>query len=103
VTAVANLIQNALQASSDAEVHLAARDEGGEVRIVVDDGGPGVKESERARIFDDGYTTRPGGSGFGLAFVKRIVEGTLHGRVWCEDSDLGGARFVIAIPNESHR
>jgi signal transduction histidine kinase len=30
--------------------------------------------------------------------VRRVVETELGGKVWCEDSDLGGARFVIALP-----
>jgi hypothetical protein len=29
-------------------------------------------------------------------------EGALHGRLWCEASDLGGARFVIEVPETSH-
>ena len=64
----------------------------------VDDAGPGVPESDRDRVFDDGFTTRPGGSGFGLAFVRRVVETDLAGSVSCEPSDLGGARFVVTLP-----
>ncbi|TMQ15281.1 MAG: HAMP domain-containing histidine kinase [Deltaproteobacteria bacterium] len=41
------------------------------------------------------------GSGFGLAFARSVVEGALHGKIWCEDSDLGGARFVIEVPETS--
>lgn len=69
------------------------------MRIVVDDGGPGVPPDLRARVFDDGFTTRPGGSGFGLAFLRRVVERELHGRVSCSEADLGGARFTISIPD----
>lgn len=90
---------NAVQATTAPQpirLQLARRDRA--VRIVVDDGGPGVPEVDRSRIFDDGFTTRSGGSGFGLALVKRIVEDTLRGKVWCEASDLGGARFVIELP-----
>jgi two-component system sensor histidine kinase FlrB len=102
VIALANLIQNALQvAPAPALVQLSWATVGDELHIHVDDGGPGVPPTDRLRVFDDGYTTRPGGSGFGLAYVRKVVESSLRGRVWCEDSDLGGARFVIAIPTKS--
>jgi signal transduction histidine kinase len=79
-----------------------ARAAGG-VRVIVEDGGPGVPVELRARIFLEGVTLRRdgAGSGFGLAFARRVVEGALHGRIWCEDSDLGGARFVIEVPDAS--
>lgn len=102
VIALANLIQNALQvAPAPGRVQLSWAAVSDELHIHVDDGGPGVPPADRLRIFDDGYTTRPGGSGFGLAYVRKVVESSLRGRVWCEDSDLGGARFVIAIPTKS--
>lgn len=100
VVALANLVRNALQAASPPPpVRVSAQRFGGSVQIAVDDGGPGVALNDRTHVFDDGFTTRPGGSGFGLAYVKRLVEGELRGRVWCEDSDLGGARFVIEVPS----
>lgn len=102
VRAVSNVLENALQATGGGgRVRITARrGEGAEgaVQVAVDDSGPGVPEERRESVFRDGYTTRPGGSGFGLAYVRRVVEDELHGRVWCERCDLGGARFVMAIP-----
>lgn len=99
IVALTNLLQNALQfAPPPGPIRVSWHDAADELHVRIDDGGPGVPLSDRTRIFDDGYTTRPGGSGFGLAYVRKVVETSLHGRVWCEDSDLGGARFVIAIP-----
>ena len=101
VRAVSNVLLNALQAAAAAggrRVRIAVRRADGAVEVAVDDGGPGVPEDRRASVFRDGYTTRAGGSGFGLAYVRRVVEDELHGKVWCERSDLGGARFVMAIP-----
>jgi len=52
---------------------------------------------ERFTRLDDGRARDQGGSGLGLAVVRSIV--TRHrGRVWTEDSPLGGARFTIALP-----
>jgi signal transduction histidine kinase len=98
--ALLDVIRNALQSATPAPpVRIAARRHDREVRIVVDDGGPGVPSELRARVFDDGFTTRPGGSGFGLAFLRQVVERELRGRVSCEEAELGGARFTISIPD----
>ena len=97
--ALRNLLRNALQASKQPpRVRISASVRAGAIRIDVDDNGPGVPPEDRQRVFDDGYSTRPTGSGFGLAFVRRVVEDDLSGTVWCEDSDLGGARFSIEVP-----
>jgi signal transduction histidine kinase len=97
-------VGNALQATVAGQpVRVAITRLAGVVRVTVDDGGSGVPLEHRRRVFLEGVTMRKegGGSGFGLAFAQRIVEGTLHGRIWCEDSDLGGARFVIELPEPS--
>jgi signal transduction histidine kinase len=98
--ALLDVIRNALQSATPAPpVRISASRGDRDVRIVVDDGGPGIPSELRTRVFDDGFTTRPGGSGFGLAFLRQVVERELHGRVSCEGADLGGARFTITIPD----
>ena len=98
--AVSNVLLNALQATSAGQrVRAQARQSAGRIEILVDDSGPGVPEESRSIVFRDGFTTRGGGggSGFGLAYVRRVVE-DLDGKVWCDASDLGGARFVMELP-----
>lgn len=102
--AISNVVGNALQAAmAEQPVRVSIVPGTGVVRIIVDDGGPGIPVEHRARVFLEGVTMRPDGtgSGFGLAFARRVVEGALHGKIWCEDSDLGGARFVIEVPESS--
>ena len=64
--------------------------------IAVADDGPGIPPGEREGVFEPGYTTDHAGTGFGLAIVREIANA--HG--WSasvEESDDGGARFVITI------
>jgi len=61
----------------------------------VEDDGPGIPEDERDTVFDRGYTTGDGGTGFGLAIVDRIADG--HGwTLTLTESESGGARFEFA-------
>jgi signal transduction histidine kinase len=97
--AFSNILRNALQVTQETqEVQIAVHHRDGRGLIAVDDAGPGVPDDARERVFQEGYTTRTDGSGYGLAYVRRVVVDGLRGRVWCEASDLGGARFVIEIP-----
>jgi signal transduction histidine kinase len=83
---------------------------GGEVRIAVEDRGPGVAEADRERVFERfsraaavvGRRSTGEGVGLGLALVKEHV-GLHGGRVWVEDrfDDQPGARFVVALPVEA--
>ncbi|MFB6161219.1 MAG: PAS domain S-box protein [Haloferacaceae archaeon] len=60
----------------------------------VADDGPGVPEADRERVFDRGYSTSDGGTGFGLAIVERVADA--HGwDVRLTESDDGGARFEV--------
>lgn len=96
--ALRNVVQNALQLTqSPARVDLAVLVRDGYLVFQVDDGGSGVPPHLRERVFEDGFTTREGGSGYGLAMTRRILT-ELGGWVRCEASPLGGARFVIALP-----
>jgi signal transduction histidine kinase len=76
----------------------------GLTRIEVADQGDGVPPIDRERIFapftqlDASTTRRVGGVGLGLFLVDRPVRG-MGGRVWVEDNQGGGARFVVELPD----
>ncbi len=95
---VRNLMQNA-KAFAQSRVHLSVHGESDEVRVVVADDGPGIPEEDRARVFERFFTRRQGagGTGLGLALVRAVVEAH-QGRVWVEQSELGGAAFVVSLP-----
>jgi len=72
--------------SSDTSLHQTG--------FFVEDTGCGIPESERADIFEHGYTTTTDGTGFGLSIVADIVDA--HGwEITVTDSAAGGARFEI--------
>ena len=58
----------------------------------VADNGPGIPAAERDRVFETGYSTADGGTGFGLSIVEAVA--TAHGwEVEVTDAPGGGARF----------
>jgi two-component system, OmpR family, sensor kinase len=101
---VRNLLANARRhAGESGRVVLSAMTTGGRVAIYVDDDGPGIPAAERERIFerfhrvDSARGRASGGSGLGLAISREIVEAH-GGRIWVEDSALGGARAAFELP-----
>jgi signal transduction histidine kinase len=108
VMAITNLLRNAAQAVKNLEdarieLRLLLEDESEELQIIVDDNGPGVPAGSRRAIYENGFSGRPGGSGHGLALVREVIESEMNGRVVCEDSPLGGARFRLRLPLSSRR
>ncbi|HEX4713848.1 MAG TPA: ATP-binding protein, partial [Ktedonobacteraceae bacterium] len=70
------------------------------LRVLVIDQGPGIPEEERERIFKTFYSLNAQGNGLGLAICRGIVEAH-QGRIWVEENEEGGARFVFVLPIES--
>ena len=100
--ALSNLLRNA-QKYAAASIRLSARRDGRQLFIAVEDDGPGIPENERERIFEPFYRLdrsrdrATGGFGLGLSIARKAV--LLHGgTLTVEQSTLGGARFVIALP-----
>ena len=100
---VRNLLANARRhAGPGGRVAISAAARGARLTIRVDDDGPGIAPAERERVFDRFHRSEAardrgsGGSGLGLAIARSIVE--LHGgRIWVEDSPLGGARVAFEL------
>ncbi len=99
-----NLLANAFKFTpAGGSVRCALQRSAHELRVTVDDSGPGVEPSLRKAIFerfrqgDGGSNRKVGGTGLGLAIAKEFVE--MHqGRIEVTDSDLGGARFEVMLP-----
>jgi two-component system OmpR family sensor kinase len=74
------------------------------IQICIEDDGIGVPHAMREKIFspffrpDESRDRQNGGAGLGLAIVKRIVDWH-QGDCYVTDGELGGAKFVINLPN----
>jgi signal transduction histidine kinase len=71
------------------------------VRLIVADTGVGMNDIQRARIFDDFYTTKPDGSGLGLSIVRRLVM-DMGGTVKAEGAPGEGTRLVVDLPRRNN-
>ena len=94
-----NLVGNAVRhAPQGGHVRVSLARDGESLRLTVEDDGPGVAITDRARLterfcrLDEG-----GGAGLGLSIVRRVVE--LHaGRLHFDDSPLGGLEVTVELP-----
>ncbi len=95
---IVNLVLNAIEAMPDGgTLELGARRADDVVELYVSDTGKGISEENIANIFDTFYTTKPSGTGLGLALTQRIVH--QHGaelKVFSKEGE--GSTFVIAFP-----
>lgn len=103
LSVVKQLVENALKYSPPGSpLAVSAQSKGGKIVIGVADGGPGIEENERFRIFEKFYRGRARrydtkGTGMGLAIAKGIVEA--HGeRIWVESEPGHGAAFYFTLP-----
>jgi signal transduction histidine kinase len=65
-------------------------------QITVTDTGVGLPADQAERIFDAFFTTKPQGSGMGLAISRSIVE-SHGGRLWAAPNDGRGATFCFTL------
>lgn len=102
VLAVRNLLQNAIQHGGASlrriNIEMTLDDKREAVLLTIDDDGQGVAEPDRDRIFQEGFSNKPGGTGLGLLLVQRVVQEELRGVIVCTQSPLGGARFALRLP-----
>jgi signal transduction histidine kinase len=105
VQVVINLLSNAIKycAPQTGTVRLRLAATPAEVRVEVEDDGPGIDPAERERIFErfhqlrDPARGKPPGTGLGLAICRTIVVNH-GGRIWVESAPGGGARFIFTLP-----
>jgi signal transduction histidine kinase len=99
--ALKNVVGNAVEAMREGErpprLEVFTEAEGGMVEIRVCDSGPGIPPDAAGKVFEPYFTTKPQGTGLGMAIVYRIV--TEHGGVVDADNRPdGGACIRIRLP-----
>jgi signal transduction histidine kinase len=79
-----------------------ARDGSRGTRIEVADTGPGIAPENLARIFEAGFTTRPGSPGLGLAVCRTILE-QHDGTISAASRPGRGSTFTLEFPRQAER
>lgn len=103
-----NLLLNAQHAVGpigQVKVSVTACERHGSTGIIVhvDDSGPGIPPDLRGAVFTPFETTKPNGTGLGLALSKQILD-SHRGTIEIGDSELGGAQVSFWLPQKSsHR
>jgi two-component system sensor histidine kinase BaeS len=95
---ISNLLANAFRWTPDGgrvDLELSATD--GTVYVAVDDSGPGIRPSERERIFRPFWSRGGGGTGLGLAIARELAL-ALGGQLRLESSAERGSRFELVLP-----
>jgi PAS domain S-box-containing protein len=95
-----NLMLNGIESMKETGGVLTVkteRGEGGQVLISISDMGVGLPAGKTDEIFNAFFTTKPQGSGMGLAISHSIVE-SHGGRLWATSNDGRGATFYLELP-----
>src|SRR5580704_6669362 len=95
-----NLMLNAIEAMRDTNGNLTIASnptEDGHLLISVSDTGVGIPTDKVDRIFDTFFTTKPQGTGMGLAISRSIVE-SHGGRLWATSNSGRGSTFRFTLP-----
>jgi PAS domain S-box-containing protein len=95
-----NLASNAIQSMREGgkmTIYASQNEKEKTISITIKDTGVGIPEAIKPKIFTPLFTTKAKGQGFGLAVVKRLVEG-LNGQVTFESEEGKGSEFTVNLP-----
>ncbi len=97
--ALMNLMLNAIDASTrEGVVVISMTQEPGQLRLDIEDSGPGLTPEQEERLFEAFYTTKPGGTGLGLAVTRTLLE-KMGARIEAFRGSRG-ALFRVTLPME---
>ena len=94
-----NGFQNALQAAErPSRIRVTGRSRGKWVEIRIEDSGPGIPVEELSNLFTPFHTTKPDGTGLGLAYSKKVITGMGGEIELFNRGDRKGAALAIRLP-----
>ncbi|MGQ9817402.1 MAG: sensor histidine kinase [bacterium] len=101
LSAMINIIKNSVEAiTTNGKIKITTMNEMDIVIISISDTGKGIPEENLKNIFSPFYTNKKGGTGLGLAFVKKVIE--LHNGTITVNSRINqGTEFNIRLPINS--
>ncbi|WP_303721998.1 ATP-binding protein [Malonomonas rubra] len=97
-----NIVNNAMKFTPEGgSIKLDLDQIDGEVRVSIEDSGPGIEPGKISQLFNEYTMVSPNdpraGNGLGLSICKKIVEAH-HGRIWAESCLGQGSRFTFCLP-----
>ena len=102
--AVRNLIENSICYTVAGSISIHLKRNGGKIVLSIKDTGVGIKSEDRNKLFraggvgNDSRKVNANSSGYGLAFVKGVIE-KHKGKVWFESAGAGkGSTFFVELP-----
>ncbi|MDA8123742.1 MAG: ATP-binding protein, partial [Deltaproteobacteria bacterium] len=96
---IQNGVRNAIEAMGESgELAIFLANKRHRTAISIEDTGPGIPNADRARIFTPFFTTKTVGTGLGLAYSRKVVEG-MGGHIDLQNrTDRAGAILTINLP-----
>ena len=92
------LVRNAAEAmQGQGQLEIGARPSAGSVELYIRDHGPGIAPENMGRIFEPGFTTKPGGHGFGLFLARRALQ-SQGGNLSVIAAEGGGTLVSLDLP-----
>ncbi|MBS1963856.1 MAG: GAF domain-containing protein [Bdellovibrionales bacterium] len=98
---ISNLLSNAVKFGAGRPVEIEVQSRAGEAHLTVRDNGPGIDETDLARIFErfERGTGAAGTQGFGLGlYICREIVGAHSGKIGVESAPGKGASFIVRLP-----
>ena len=96
--ALAHLLRNAIEATPpQGEIRVTTRVKGGRALLTIQDTGRGMPKEVVTKVFEPFYTTKVGGTGLGMIFVKQIVD-EHRGKINIESQVRQGTTVAIELP-----
>jgi two-component system sensor histidine kinase HydH len=94
-----NGIRNAVQAMGEnGSLHVSVHDKGRRIQVRIEDTGPGIPAEQKPLLFTPFHTTKTDGTGLGLAYSRKVMEG-MKGKIGLDNRQHErGAVLTIYIP-----